>query len=102
MEVHHSDRACTRNAGTAEQGSDRGSFEEFYPPSLAWFHFVDTQLLLKCQSESFLITCERYVSGSRYVTTGYRRNAHPTALLQNVYVIAPLNYYSLAQIVTSE
>jgi hypothetical protein len=27
----------------------------FYPPSLAWVHFVDTQLLLKCQSESFLI-----------------------------------------------
>ena len=27
----------------------------FYPPSLAWVHFIDTQLLLKCQSESFLI-----------------------------------------------
>ncbi len=59
----------------------------FYPPSLAWFHFVDTQLLLKCQSESFLMACERCVSGLRYLTTGYRRNPQPTALSASLLVI---------------
>ena len=51
----------------------------FDPPSLAWVHFVDTQLLLKCQSEYFLMACERFASGLRYLTTEYRRNSttHP-------------------------
>ena len=52
----------------------------FYPPSLAWFHLFDTQLLLKCQSESFPMACELRVSGLRFLNTEYPRNPKPTAL----------------------
>ena len=40
----------------------------FYPPSLVWFHLFDTQLLSKCQSESFPMACELCVSGLRCLT----------------------------------
>jgi hypothetical protein len=59
----------------------------FYPPSLAWVHFVDTQWLLSVKVNPLSWPAERCVSGLRYLTTAYRRNPSLTALSASVYAI---------------